>query len=222
GGLAAEALERNATTLFHQVVDLSPCLPDELAGVVQNVMGAGAIADAIAASLPSLKTQLKQELLETESVKARLGRLVAALTKEVEVLELGSKIQSQVESEVGKGQREYYLREQLKAIQKELGESDERGQESADLRAKIEAAGMPGDAKKEALWETGRSSEKEPRRCGRGTRSPRCPRRPPSTRWRARISSGSSRCRGTSRPRTISTSPRRGRSSTPTTGACPR
>jgi ATP-dependent Lon protease len=162
GDLETEALERNATRLFHQVVELSPFLPDELAGVVQNVMGAGAIADAIAASLPSLKTQLKQELLETESVKARLGRLVAALTKEVEVLELGSKIQSQVESEVGKGQREYYLREQLKAIQKELGESDERGQESADLRAKIEAAGMPEEAKREAVRELDRLAKMPP------------------------------------------------------------
>jgi ATP-dependent Lon protease len=162
GDLEAEALERNASTLFRQVVELSPFLPDELAGVMQNVTGPGAIADAIAASLPSLNTQVKQELLETESVKARLARLVAALTKEVEVLELGSKIQSQVESEVGKGQREYYLREQLKAIQKELGESDERGQESADLRAKIEAAGMPEDAKKEALRELDRLAKMPP------------------------------------------------------------
>ena len=162
GDLEAEALERNASTLFRQVVELSPFLPDELAGVVQNVTGPGGIADAIAASLPSLNTQVKQELLETESVKARLARLVAALTKEVEVLELGSKIQSQVESEVGKGQREYYLREQLKAIQKELGESDERGQESADLRAKIEAAGMPEDAKKEALRELDRLAKMPP------------------------------------------------------------
>jgi ATP-dependent Lon protease len=150
------------TTLFRQVVELSPFLPDELAGVVQNVSGAGRIADAVAATLPSLNTQLKQELLETESVKARLTRLVAALTKEVEVLELGSKIQSQVESEVGKGQREYYLREQLKAIQKELGEHDERGQEISDLRAKIEAAGMTEEAKREALRELDRLAKMPP------------------------------------------------------------
>jgi ATP-dependent Lon protease len=162
GDLEAEALERNAATLFRQVVELSPFLPDELAGVVQNVGGSGRLADAIAATLPSLNTQLKQELLETESVKARLGRLVAALTKEVEVLELGSKIQSQVESEVGKGQREYYLREQLKAIQKELGESDERGQETAELRKKIEAAGMTEEAKREALRELDRLAKMPP------------------------------------------------------------
>jgi ATP-dependent Lon protease len=162
GDLEAEALERNAATLFRQVVELSPFRPDELAGVVQNVGGSGRLADAIAATLPSLNTQLKQELLETESVKARLGRLVAALTKEVEVLELGSKIQSQVESEVGKGQREYYLREQLKAIQKELGESDERGQETAELRKKIEAAGMTEEAKREALRELDRLAKMPP------------------------------------------------------------
>ena len=162
GDLEAEALERNATTLFRQVVELSPFLPDELAGVVQNVSGPGPIADAVAATLPSLNTQLKQELLETESVKARLARLVAALTKEVEVLELGSKIQSQVESEVGKGQREYYLREQLKAIQKELGEHDERGQEISDLRAKIEAAGMTEEAKREAVRELDRLAKMPP------------------------------------------------------------
>ena len=162
GDLEVEALERNATTLFRQVVELSPFLPDELAGVVQNVVGAGRIADVIAAAMPSLSTQLKQELLETESVKARLGRLASALTKEVEVLELGSKIQSQVESEVGKGQREYYLREQLKAIQKELGEHDERGQEISDLRAKIEAAGMTEEAKREALRELDRLAKMPP------------------------------------------------------------
>jgi ATP-dependent Lon protease len=162
GDLETEALERNASTLFRQVVELSPFLPDELAGVVQNITGPGRIADAIAATLPSLSTQLRQELLETESVKARLGRLVAALTKEVEVLELGSKIQSQVESEVGKGQREYYLREQLKAIQKELGESDERGQELSDLREKIEAAGMTEEARREALRELDRLAKMPP------------------------------------------------------------
>ena len=162
GDLEAEALERNASTLFRQVVELSPFLPDELAGVVQNVTGPGRLADAVAATLPSLSTQLKQELLETESVKARLARLVAALTKEVEVLELGSKIQSQVESEVGKGQREYYLREQLKAIQKELGESDERGQEISELRQKIEAAGMTDEARREALRELERLAKMPP------------------------------------------------------------
>ena len=105
---------------------------------------------------------MKQELLETADVKARLQRLVATLTKEMEVLELGSKIQSQVESEMGKGQREYYLREQLKAIQKELGQTDDRTRELDELREKIEAAQMTEEAKKEALRELDRLGKMPP------------------------------------------------------------
>ncbi|MBI2527316.1 MAG: endopeptidase La [Candidatus Rokubacteria bacterium] len=162
GDLETEALMRNAVTLFRQTVELSPFLPDELAGAVQHVAEPGHMADVIAAALPGLSTQVKQELLETAAVKARLQRLVASLTKEVEVLTLGSKIQSQVESEVGKTQREYYLREQLKAIQKELGESDERSQEIGELREKIEAAGMTEEARKEALRELDRLAKMPP------------------------------------------------------------
>ncbi len=162
GDIEAQALMRNAATLFRQVVELSPFLPDELAGVVQNVEEPGALADTIAASLPALSTAVKQELLETTDVKARLARLVTALTKEAEVLELGSKIQSQVQSEMGKSQREYYLREQLKAIQKELGDSDGRSQEVDDLREKIEAAGMTEEARTEALRELDRLAKMPP------------------------------------------------------------
>jgi ATP-dependent Lon protease len=162
GDLESEALARNAVTLFRQVVELSPMLPDELATVVQNVTQPDRLGDLIAATLPALTTQVKQELLETPDVKARLARLVSVLTKEAEVLALGSKIQSQVESEVGRSQREYYLREQLKAIQKELGQTDERTQELDDLRDKIEAAGMTEEAKKEALRELDRLGKMPP------------------------------------------------------------
>ena len=162
GDLETEALARNAVNLFRQVVELSPMLPDELATVIQNVTQADRLGDLIAATLPTLTTPAKQELLETADVKARLTRLVAVLTKEVEVLTLGSKIQSQVESEVGKSQREYYLREQMKAIQKELGGSDERTQELDELREKIEAAGMSEEAKKEALRELDRLGKMPP------------------------------------------------------------
>jgi ATP-dependent Lon protease len=162
GDLEVEALARNAGNLFRQVVELSPMLPDELATVVQNVTQPDRLADLIAATLPTLNTEAKQALLETTDVKARLARLVAILTKEAEVLALGSKIQSQVESEVGKSQREYYLREQMKAIQKELGQTDERAQELDDLRAKIEAAGMTEEAQKEALRELDRLSKMPP------------------------------------------------------------
>jgi ATP-dependent Lon protease len=162
GDLETEALARNAGNLFRQVVELSPMLPDELATVAQNVTQPDRLGDLIAAMLPVLTTQVKQELLETPDVKARLARLVSVLTKEAEVLALGSKIQSQVESEVGRSQREYYLREQMKAIQKELGQTDDRAQELDELRTKIEAAGMTEEAQKEALRELDRLSKMPP------------------------------------------------------------
>src|SRR5438445_10387857 len=157
-----EALARSALGLFQKVVSLSPTLPDELANVAAAAEGASALADLIASSLPALPTALKQELLETIAVKQRLERLVGALGKEAEVLELGSKIQSDVQSEMTKTQREYYLREQMKAIQKELGEADERTQEIEGLRQRIEAAGMPEEAKGEALRELDRLAKMPP------------------------------------------------------------
>jgi ATP-dependent Lon protease len=160
--LEAEALMRSATSLFQRVVSLSPTLPDELATVVTNTLRGGALADIIASSLPTLPLALKQELLETISVKERLQKLVAALGKEAEVLTLGSKIQSEIQSEMSKTQREYYLREQLKAIQKELGEGDERTQEIESLREKIVAAGMPDEANREALRELERLAKMPP------------------------------------------------------------
>jgi ATP-dependent Lon protease len=160
--LEVEALARTASGLFQKVVSLSPTLPDELANVLGAAEGPGALADVIAGSLPTLPTALRQDLLETISVAERLQRLVAALTKEVEVLELGSKIQSEAQSEMSKTQREYYLREQMKAIQKELGDADDRTQEIDALREKIEAAGMTEEAKKEALRELDRLAKMPP------------------------------------------------------------
>jgi ATP-dependent Lon protease len=162
GDLESEALRRSAAALFEKIVTLSPSLPDELATVAESAQGPGALVDVIAASLPVLPLALRQELLETVDVKLRLQKLVGALAKEAEVLELGSKIQSDVQSEMSKTQREYYLREQLKAIHKELGESDDRTQEIADLREKIEAAGMSEEAKKEALRELERLAKMSP------------------------------------------------------------
>jgi ATP-dependent Lon protease len=160
--LEVEALARSVLGLFQKIVSLSPTLPDELANVAAAAEGPSALADLIAASLPSLPTPLKQELLETIDVKQRLERLVGALGKEAEVLELGSKIQSDVQSEMSKTQREYYLREQMKAIQKELGETDERTQEIEALRQKIEAAGMPEEARGEAVRELDRLAKMPP------------------------------------------------------------
>jgi ATP-dependent Lon protease len=160
--LEVEALARTASGLFQKVVALSPTLPDELANVLGAAEGPGALADLIAGSLPTLPTALRQELLETMGVAERLQRLVAALTKEAEVLELGSKIQSEVQSEMSKTQREYYLREQMKAIQKELGDADDRTQEIDTLRRKIETAGMTEEASKEALRELDRLAKMPP------------------------------------------------------------
>jgi ATP-dependent Lon protease len=160
--LELEALVRSVTSLFAKVVSLSPALPDELVAVLDNVEGPGAVADLVAASFPALRITLKQELLETINVRERLSKLATALGKEAEVLELGSKIQSEIQSEMSKTQRDYYLREQMKAIQKELGEGDERMQEVDALRAKIEAAGMPAEAKAEALRELDRLAKMPP------------------------------------------------------------
>jgi ATP-dependent Lon protease len=160
--LELEALVRSVRTLFEKVVSLSPGLPDELINVVGNADEPGPLADVIAASLPTLTNDRKQELLETVNVRERLQKLAAMLAKEAEVLELGSKIQSEVQSEMSKTQREYYLREQLKAIQKELGESDDRTQEIASLREKIDAAGMSEEARTEALRELDRLARMPP------------------------------------------------------------
>ncbi|MCL4813643.1 MAG: endopeptidase La [Vicinamibacteraceae bacterium] len=151
-----DALMRNVKTTFQQVVSLSPLLSDDLQQLAQNIGEAGRLADFIASSLATIGTPVKQEVLETLDVRARLDLLNRTLIKELEVLELGSKIQSQVQSEVGKNQREYFLREQMKAIQRELGEDDDQAKEIEELRGKIEAAGMPEAVLKEAVRELDR------------------------------------------------------------------
>ncbi len=116
----------------------------------------------IASSLPFLATADKQELLETPDVTARLERINKHLAKELEVQQLRNKIQSEVQDQVQQSQRDYYLREQLKAIQKELGEMDEGQKDIEELKEKIEAAGMPEETKKEALKELSRLSRMSP------------------------------------------------------------
>ncbi|MGO9440669.1 MAG: endopeptidase La [Terriglobales bacterium] len=148
-----EALHRNVLTLFQQIVATSPTLSDELQTVAMNIDDSGRLADFIASSLPSLATKDKQELLETTDIRVRLDRINRHLAKELEVQTLRSKIQSEVQDQVQQTQREYYLREQMKAIQKELGEQDETTRDIEELRAKIDAAGMPEEVKKEALKE---------------------------------------------------------------------
>ncbi len=154
-----DALMRNIKANFQQVVSLSPLLSEDLQTLASTITEPGRVADFIASSLTTITTAVKQEVLATLDVRARMNTLNRILVKEREVLELGSKIQSQVQSEVGKNQREYFLREQLKAIQKELGEGDDQTREIDELREKIEAAGMSDTARKEALRELDRLSK---------------------------------------------------------------
>ena len=156
--LEIDALERNIKSNFQHVISLSPLLSDDLQTLTANISDPGKLADFIASSLTTITTLAKQEVLQALNVRGRMDHLNRVLIKELEVLELGSKIQSQVQSEVGKGQREYLLREQLKAIQRELGESDEQAKEMEELREKIEAVGMPETVQKEALRELDRLS----------------------------------------------------------------
>src|SRR3989475_2955689 len=157
--LEIAALARNIKTTFQQVVSLSPLLSDDLQTLAVNITEPGRLADFIASSLSTISTAVKQEVLETLDIRARMDNLNRILIKELEVVELGSKIQSQVQSEVGKNQREYFLREQMKAIQKELGEGDDQTKDVEELHEKIEAVGMPETVKKEALRELDRLSK---------------------------------------------------------------
>ena len=157
-----EALQRNVLTLFQQIVAGSPTLSDELSTVAMNIDEPGRLVDFIASSLPSLSTPDKQDTLETTDLQVRLEKINQHLAKELEVQQLRNKIQSEVQDRVQQTQREYYLREQMKAIQKELGEQDEGQRDVEDLKKKIEEAGMPDDVKKEALKELGRLSRMSP------------------------------------------------------------
>jgi len=156
------ALQRNVQELFREVVARSPQLSDDLQTEVMNIDSPGRLADFVASTLPSLNTMVRQELLETFSVRKRLETLISELTKEREVLELRSKIHDQVQEQVNQSQREFLLREQMKAIQKELGESDDGQAEIEELRKKVEESGMTEDAKKECARELKRLAKMTP------------------------------------------------------------
>jgi ATP-dependent Lon protease len=141
--------------LFSRIIALVPYLPDELQLAATNAEDPSALANLIATTM-RLKTSEKQELLEEADVEARLRELTVILNRELELLELGTKIQSQVHSEMEKSQREYFLRSQMKAIQEELGEGDEQQAEIAELRAQIEDANLPEEAEKQARRELDR------------------------------------------------------------------
>ncbi len=159
---SVEALVRNVVGQFQQIVTESATLSDELRTIAGNIEDPSRLVDFVASSLPFLTTDDKQALLETPSVPARLDLLTKHLAKELEVQQLRTKIQSEVQDQVQQSQRDYYLREQMKAIQKELGEQDEGQREVEDLRKKIEEAGMPEDVKKEAMKELSRLGRMSP------------------------------------------------------------
>jgi len=158
----AEALVRNVIGQFQQIVAESQTLSDELRTIAANIDDPSRLVDFVASSLPFLTTDDKQQLLETPSIVTRLERLNRHLAKEIEVQQLRTKIQSEVQDQVQQSQRDYYLREQMKAIQKELGEQDEGQREVEELRKKIDDAAMPEDVKKEALKELSRLSRMSP------------------------------------------------------------
>jgi len=161
-GPEAEALQRNVIGQFQEIVTSSSTLSDDLQTIALNIDEPGRLTDFIASSLPFLTTAEKQELLETPDVKARMERLNSYLAKELEVQQLRNKIQTEVQDSVQQSQRDFYLREQMKAIQKELGDQDETQKDVQDLKEKIEAAGMPEDVKKDALKELARLGRMNP------------------------------------------------------------
>jgi ATP-dependent Lon protease len=150
------ALRQNVLSEFTQIVAATPNLSDEVSTAAGNIAEAGRLADFIAGTLPSLSHVERQSVLEQNDARTRLQFINQQLAREVELLELRQKIQSQVQGQLSQSQREFYLREQLKAIQKELGEGDDRESETAELREKIEKAGMPDEVKEEALKELNR------------------------------------------------------------------
>jgi ATP-dependent Lon protease len=160
-GPELEALTRNVQRTFSEIVEYIPYLPEELQMAVANIDDPAALGHLIAGAL-RISTGEKQELLEEVEVAARLRRLSQILARELEVVQLGSQIQSQVQSEVDKGQREFFLRQQLKAIQDELGEGDEQQAEANELRERIDGAGLPEHARKAADRELSRLEKLPP------------------------------------------------------------
>jgi ATP-dependent Lon protease len=150
-----EALTRNVQSLFGKIIGLVPYLPEELSIAAANVDDPSALCHLVASTL-RLKTDEKQKLLETVSVEDRLREVSLVLNRELDVFELGTKIQSQVQSELEKGQREFFLRQQMKAIQDELGEGDPEQAEMAELRERIEELELPEEVEKAANRELSR------------------------------------------------------------------
>ncbi len=156
-----EALIYNLRNLFQKVLELSPNIPSELGTIALNIEDPGTLSDMIASSL-NISISERQDILETLEAKARLEKVMRLVTRQTEILELGRKIHTQVKGEIDKTQRQYYLREQLKAIKNELGEKDELSAEIDELRAKVEEKKLPEVVNKEAMRELGRLARMHP------------------------------------------------------------
>ena len=203
GDLEVEALVRSVKEQMQKVATMGKVVLPDIMLVAENLDDPGRLSDLLGSNL-GLRVHDAQAILEVADPVARLRRVNELLAKEISLLEMQEKITSRAKGEIDKSQREYYLREQLKAIQKELGETDERSGEMAELRQKIDAAGMP-----EAVQDAGASSS--------STGSPTCTRTPPRPRCCAPTSTGSSSCPGAARRPTTSTSRPPSRCSTRTT-----
>ena len=156
-----EALSRSVEALFGRIIAVAPYLPEELELAAANAESPSALANLIASTI-RLPTEERQELLAAADVEERLRRLTVILSRELEVFELGSKLQSQVQSEIDRSQREFLLRQQLKAIQEELGEGDEQQAEVAELRGRLEEANLPEEADRQARRELDRLAKLPP------------------------------------------------------------
>jgi ATP-dependent Lon protease len=159
--IETEALMSNLLSLFDRILKLSPFLPPEFGPMAKSITEPGTLADLIS-SIINAPVEEKQKILDLSDIKKRLKELTRMVNHQMEVLELGNKIQTKVKDDIDKSQREYYLRQQLKAIKQELGESDENAVETDEYRNKIEQKNLPQEAKKEALRELERLSRMHP------------------------------------------------------------
>src|SRR5512147_934108 len=156
-GLEIDALARNARDQFQQITQLIPSFPEELAGSITSLEDALQTAYTIA-NFQRIELKDAQEILEMDSVYEKLKKLIGLLVRESEVLQIGQKIQNEARGEIEKVQRDYFLREQMKAIQRELGDKDEQSVEAEEFRKKIEDVKMPEEAYKQAKRELDRLS----------------------------------------------------------------
>ena len=156
-----QALHTNIISQFIRIVDLSPGLPKEIGAMAKSIEQPGVLADMVTSTINSTQEE-KQQVLEIEDVKKRLKLVTGLVNQQLEILERGNKIQSQVKGDMDKNQRDYYLRQQLKTIREELGEKDESKVEIEEYREKITAANLPEEARKEAERELDRLSRMHP------------------------------------------------------------